>query len=52
MTLLSYLLSEIEQIAEKSSLYEWLQRLSRRGPVEVDEPPKITIRRHRDADVE
>ncbi len=49
MTLSGYLLSEIEQIAEKPSLHELLERLSKNKPVELDEPPEVTIRRHRDA---
>ena len=49
MTLSDYLLSEIEQIAEKPTLHEWLERVSRHEPVELDEPPDVTIRRFRDA---
>jgi plasmid stability protein len=49
MTLSDYLLSEIEQIAEKPTLSELLERLRRREPVELDEPPEVTIRRHRGA---
>lgn len=49
MTLSGYLLSEIEQISEKPTLHEWLEKVSRREPVEVDEPPEVTIRRARDA---
>ena len=50
MTLSDYLLSEVEQIAEKPTLRELMERLSRDEPVEVDEPPEATIRRMRDAD--
>ena len=50
MTLSDYLLSEIEQIAEKPSLHEWLEKVSRDEPVEVEEPPEAIIRRMRDAD--
>ncbi len=50
MTLSDYLLSEIEQIAEKPTLSEWLERLSKEEPVELDEPPDVTIRRMRDAE--
>jgi plasmid stability protein len=50
MTLSDYLLSEIEQIAEKPTLAEMMERLRRREPVELDEPPDVTIRRLRDAD--
>ena len=50
MTLSDYLLSEIEQVAEKPSLQELMKRLERDEPVELDEPPDVTIRRLRDAD--
>jgi antitoxin FitA len=50
MTLSDYLLSEIEQIAEKPTLAEMMERLRRREPVDLDEPPDVTIRRMRDAD--
>ena len=50
MTLSDYLLSEIEQIAAKPTLAEVMERLRRREPVELDEPPGVTIRRLRDAD--
>jgi plasmid stability protein len=49
MSLSDYLLAEIEQVAEKPTLSELMERLSRLEPVEVDEPPSVTIRRHRDA---
>ncbi len=50
MTLSDYLLSEVEQIAEKPTLRELMEKLSHGEPVEVDEPPEVTIRRMRDAD--
>jgi plasmid stability protein len=50
MTLSDYLLSEIEQVAEKPTLGEMMERLRNREPVELDEPPEVTIRRIRDAD--
>ncbi len=50
MSLSDYLLSEIEQIAEKPTLSEMMERLASDEPVELDEPPEITIRRMRDAD--
>lgn len=50
MTLSGYLLSEIEQIAAKPTLAEMMERLREREPVELDEPPDVTIRRLRDAD--
>ena len=50
MTLSDYLLSEIERVAEKPTLAEMMERLRSREPVELDEPPDVTIRRFRDAD--
>ena len=50
MTLSDYLLSEIEQVAEKPSLQEWLEMVKHHERVELDEPPAVTIRRMRDAD--
>ena len=50
MTLSGYLLSEIEQVAAKPTLAEMMERLRQREPVELDEPPDVTIRRFRDAD--
>jgi plasmid stability protein len=50
MTLSDYLLSEIEQIAEKPTLAEMMERLRSREPVKLDESPDVTIRRLRDAD--
>lgn len=50
MTLSDYLLAEIEQVAEKPSLRELMERLGQDEQVELDEPPDVTIRRMRDAD--
>jgi len=50
MTLSDYLLSEVEQIAEKPTLRELMERLRQREPVELDEPPESIIRRMRDAE--
>jgi antitoxin FitA len=50
MTLSDYLLSEIEQVAERPTMKEWLERVAKLEPVEVDETPEVTIRRMRDAD--
>lgn len=50
MTLSDYLLSEIELVAEKPTMKEWLERVSRDEPVELGEPPDMIIRRMRDAD--
>ncbi len=49
MTLSDYLLSEIEQIAEKPTMNDWLERVAELEPVEVDELPEVTIRSMRDA---
>jgi antitoxin FitA len=50
MTLSDYLLSEIEQVAARPTMKEWLERVAKLEPVDVDEPPEATIRRIRDAD--
>ncbi len=50
MTLSDYLLSEIEQVAKKPTMKEWLEKVSRDEPVEVDEPPEMILRRMRGAD--
>ena len=50
MTLSDYLLSEVERVAKKPTMKEWLEKVSRDEPVEVDEPPQEIIRRLRDAD--
>jgi antitoxin FitA len=50
MTLSDYLLSEIEQVADKPTMQEWLEMVSRDEPVELEEPPDVTIRRMRDAE--
>lgn len=50
MTLSDYLLSEIEQVTDKPALAEMMERLRQREPVELDEPPDVTIRRMRDTD--
>jgi plasmid stability protein len=49
MSLSDYLLSEIEQITEKPTLSEMMERLAQDEPVKLDEPPSAIIRRHRDA---
>src|SRR4028119_395591 len=43
MTLSDYLLSEVERVAAKPTMREWLAKVSRDEPVEVDEPPEVTI---------
>ena len=50
IALSDYLLSEIEQIAEKPTLRELIDRLAHDEPVELNEPPEVTSRRLRHAD--
>ena len=50
MTLSDYLLLEIEQVAAKPTMKEWLERVANFESVEVDEPPEVITRRVRDAD--
>ena len=50
MTLSDYLLSEIESVAKKPTMREWLEKVSRDEPVEVDEPPEEILRRMHDID--
>lgn len=50
MTLSDYLLTEVEAIAEKPTVPEWLELVRRLEPVAVDEDPATVIRRHRDAE--
>lgn len=47
-TLSDYLLAEVEEIAERPTLAELMERLAAEDPVEVDEPPEVTIRRLRE----
>lgn len=49
MTLSDYLLKEAEQAVEKPTLQEMMERLAKKKPVQLDEDPVVTIRRHRDA---
>jgi antitoxin FitA len=37
-------------VAERPTMKEWLERVAKLEPVEVDETPEVTIRRMRDAD--
>jgi antitoxin FitA len=48
-TLSDYLLAEVEEIADRPTLAELMERLAAEEPVEVDEPPEMTIRRLREA---
>jgi antitoxin FitA len=49
MSLSDYLLAEVEQVADKPTLAELMDRLAAEEPVVLDEPPEVTIRRLRDA---
>jgi plasmid stability protein len=49
MSLSDYLLSELEQVAEKPTLPELLERLGTRDPVTIDKPPAEVIRRQRES---
>jgi antitoxin FitA len=48
-SLSEYLLAEVEEIADKPTLSELMERLGAERSVEVDEPPEATIRRIREA---
>ncbi len=48
-SLSEYLLAEVEQIADRPTLAELMERLGAEPPVELDEPPEVTIRRLREA---
>jgi antitoxin FitA len=48
-SLSDYLLAEVEEIADRPTLAELMERLAAEEPVEVDEPPEVTIRRVREA---
>lgn len=43
-------LVDVEEIADRPTLPELMDRLADEDPVEVDEPPEVTIRRFRDAE--
>jgi len=49
LSLSDYLLKQIEQIAERPTLKEMLDRLARRAPVNVSIPPAQIIRQERDS---
>lgn len=48
-SLSDYLLAEVEEIADRPTLSELMERLAVEEPVEIDEPPEVTIRRLREA---
>jgi plasmid stability protein len=49
VSLSDYLISELEQIAEKPTLPELLERLRTRESVTIDKPPAEVIRQHRES---
>src|SRR5919106_4525538 len=46
-SLSEFLLAEVEEIADRPTLAELMERLATDEPVELDEPPEVTIRRIR-----
>jgi plasmid stability protein len=48
-SLSEFLLAEVEEIADRPTLAELMERLATDEPVELDEPPEVTIRRIREA---
>jgi plasmid stability protein len=48
-SLSEFLLAEVEEIADRPTLSELMERLATDEPVELDEPPEVTIRRIREA---
>jgi antitoxin FitA len=47
-SLSDFLLAEIEEIADRPTVAELMDRLAVEEPVDVDEPPEVTIRRLRE----
>jgi plasmid stability protein len=48
-SLSEYLLAEVEELADRPTVSELMERLAAEEPVDVDEPPEATIRRLREA---
>jgi antitoxin FitA len=48
-SLSDYLLAEVEEIADRPTVAELMERLATEEAVDVDEPPEVTIRRLREA---
>lgn len=48
MSLSDYLLTELRKVAQRPTPDEIRERLAKLEPVEVDEPPEVTIRRDRE----
>jgi plasmid stability protein len=48
-SLSEFLLAEVEEIADRPTLAELMERLAVVEPVDIDEPPEVTIRRLREA---
>jgi plasmid stability protein len=47
-SLSDFLLAEVEEIADRPTVAELMERLAVEEPVDVDEPPEVTIRRLRE----
>jgi antitoxin FitA len=50
MSLSEFLLAEVEEIAERPTLAELMERLAIEEPVDLDEPPEVTVRRLRETE--
>jgi antitoxin FitA len=48
MSLSDFLLAEVEEIADRPTVAELMERLAVEESVDVDEPPEVTIRRLRE----
>jgi antitoxin FitA len=48
-SLSDYLLAEVQELADRPTVAELMDRLATEDPVDVDEPPEATIRRLREA---
>jgi plasmid stability protein len=47
-SLSDFLLAEVQEIADRPTVAELMERLAVEEPVDVDEPPEVTIRRLRE----
>jgi antitoxin FitA len=47
-SLSDFLLAEVEEIADRPTVAELMERLAVEASVDVDEPPEVTIRRLRE----
>jgi hypothetical protein len=48
MSLSDFLLAEVQEIADRPTIAELMERLAVEEPVDVDEAPEVTIRRLRE----